>query len=41
MGDKGSLQELNEKNVKIVEQAVDAINRGDGDALLTLFSDDI
>ena len=41
MGDKGSLQELNEKNVKIVEQAVDAINRGDGDALLALFSDDI
>jgi len=29
------------KNVKIVEQAVQAINRGDGEALLELFADDI
>jgi len=41
MEEQGSIQRLNEKNVKIVEQAVDAINRGDGDALLALFAEDI
>ena len=41
MGETESIQALNEKNVKIVEQAVQAINRGDGEALLELFADDI
>ena len=41
MGETESIQVLNEKNVKIVEQAVQAINSGDGEALLELFADDI
>ena len=41
MSERGSLLLLNEQNVKIVEQAVQAINNGDADGLLALFADDI
>ena len=41
MSGEQSLQALNEENVKIVEQAVQAINNGDSEALLALFADDI
>ncbi len=41
MSNTESIEVLNKKNVAIVEQAVQAINAGDADALLSLFSDDI
>jgi len=41
MSEQESLLALNEKNLKVVEKAVDAINRGDGEALLELFADDV
>jgi ketosteroid isomerase-like protein len=41
MSETESLLLLNEQNVKIVEQAVQAINNGDADGLLALFADDI
>ncbi len=41
MSNTESIEALNKKNVNIVEQAVQAINAGNADALLSLFSDDI
>ena len=41
MSNTESIQDLTKTNVKIVEQAVQAINAGNADALLSLFSDDI